>query len=161
MLPVPYFPTAFAFASCYDSRTTSTLSPFSNLSIWRATRSVPMKDVDMSGWNILPKNPRFPYSFTSVSLFPLPKYHVHPASIDMSTHLTLESHVVSSPSRLRMMWYMSDFPFYLILTTVVRLAMLWGAVLLSRRHLSDTRIRHTCSGELWNDFLSVHQCQSF
>ena len=50
-------------------------------------------------------------------------------------------------------------PFYLILTTVRRLAMRRGEALLSGRHLSDTRIRYTCSGELRNDFLGVHQRQ--
>ena len=40
MLLLPYFPTAFAIASCYDSQTTNSQSPFSNPSIWWATRDL-------------------------------------------------------------------------------------------------------------------------
>ena len=126
-----------------------------------------MKDVDMCGWNILPINPRFAYSFASVLLFPLPKYHVHPADVGERT-FPIHRHVhtldtrkpccqlaVTSSNEAKC----DGIHFYLILTTVRRLAMRRGAALLSGRHLSDTWIRYTCSGELRNDFLGVHQRQ--
>ena len=80
MLLLPYFPTAFAFASCYDSQTTNTLYPFSNPSIWRVTRSLPMKGADTCEWNIFQKNSRFVGSFASFSLSVLLQYHAHPSN---------------------------------------------------------------------------------
>ena len=167
MLLLPYFPTAFAFASCYDLRTTNTPFPFLNPSIRRVTRSLPMKGADTCEWNTFPKNPCFVGSFASFSLSVLLQYHAHPSNgCERTFPIHTHGHTLDTQKPCHQVPVTSSneakcdgIPFYLILTTVARLAMRRGAALLSGRHLSDTRIRYTCSGELRNDFLGVHQRQ--